>query len=412
MKICHISTGVSLSLQTGITNYVRSLADYQHKSGHEVWVLSGPDDNEYDYKVQQYKSEKIVPMKWRALKDESGLAEIKKFLEREKFDIIHIHMMLDIDWNFHEILKPYKYVVSLHDYFFLCPRMFMIMHNNALCTCYEEKKCSKCISLFNTIRLFNAIEYKISHQTKLINFRWPEVPQSMTKERFKRFQILLENAEMLLPVSSRAQEIYENSGIHGNYKVLHIGNITADIFKEDFEFDWSKEKIDIAMLGALSYLKGGDLLVKLANALNSDNISIHFYGKSGTYTKKLEVAGIINHGPYKQNELPEILKNTDIGLVLSVCEDNGPQVVMEFLNNHIPVVGTKMGGIPDFVNESNGILFDPYSQKDFELLVKKLSNIDRNDVYHLKSSIKRTKTTKEHSADIDEVYCQILNQNK
>ncbi len=83
---------------------------------------------------------------------------------------------------------------------------------------------------------------------------------------------------------------------------------------------------------------------------------------------------------------------------------------MEFLNNHIPVVGTKMGGIPDFVNDSNGILFDPYSQKDFELLVKKLRNIDRNDVYHLKSSIKRTTTTKEHSADIDKVYCQILNQ--
>jgi hypothetical protein len=46
--------------------------------------------------------------------------------------------------------------------------------------------------------------------------------------------------------------------------------------------------------------------------------------------------GAICHGAYKPHQLSEILKSADVGLVLPVWNDNGSQVLMEFINNGIP----------------------------------------------------------------------------
>lgn len=405
MKICHISTGYPISFSGGITNYVRALANYQSTSGNEVWVVSNPAEGDFEFKVQSYTSEKIHPFKFTPMNDKDGLKVLKEFFDQHQFDIIHIHMMLDIDWNLYDVIKPYKYVVSLHDYFYLCPRIQMAMEDHSVCGEYNEERCMNCISWFNTNRIFNGVERRLA---KICNFRFPKVKQQVTKVRYEKFKNLLENAEMLLPVSVRVQEIYENSGIKGNYTMLHIGNITADRFSEEFVFDYEKDKIDIAMLGTLMYMKGADLYIELAKRLDREKVNVHFYGRSASYADKLKEAGIIDHGAYTQEQLKDILINTDLGCVLSVWEDNGPQVVMEFLNNHVPVIGTRMGGIPDFVDETNGFLFDPFSEKDIDELVQRVNSLTREQIYQMKKSIKPTTTTKQHCEDIDKIYKSIL----
>lgn len=409
MKILHIATGFPIGYHGGITNYVRSIAEAQVEAKNEVWVLSGEDakKDSYPFLVECYKSDKIIPFKWRNTEDKEGLNKIQSFLDKECFDLIHVHMALDIDWDLYQILKPYKYVVSLHDYFFLCPRIQMLMYDNALCTAYDEDKCSKCISWFNMHKITNATEYHVRNTFGLKKFRFPEIPQKMTTIRYHKYKELLENAEVLLPVSNRVKEIFVDSGIRGKYKVLHIGNITADCYKEEFDWEENKAKIDVVMLGSLSYLKGGDLFVEIAKRLDKEKFCIHFYGRSVKYKEALFKAGIVDHGEYKQDELPTILAHMDLGLMLSVWEDNGPQVVMELLNNHVPVVATKMGGVPDFVNQSNGFLFDPYSDEDIERIVNELNALTREEIYKLKKSIRPTTTTGEHLAELNEVYASI-----
>lgn len=409
MKICHISTGFPISYQGGITNYVRALAEYQVSQGHDVDVISGPDKEKFSFHTEQYKSNTIIPMKWRAPIDKDGLEKIRAFLDENKFDLIHIHMMLDVDWDIYEVVKKYNYVISLHDYFFICPRIQMLMHDNSICTGYEEEKCRHCISWFNTKKMTNALEYKISHYTKWKTFRLPEIPSNMTKIRYHKFKVLLENAKFLLPVSNRVQEIFENSGINGNYRMLHIGNISADHYSDEYKFDYNKPKINIAMLGTLSHLKGADLFVKMAEASDKEKVQFHFYGRSNGYSDKIKSVGIIDHGPYKQAELSDILKNIDMGLCLSVWEDNAPQVVMEFLNNHIPVIGTRLGGIPDFINDGeNGILFDPFNIDDFNRVIKVINSMTREELGEYVSKVKKTTTSHEHFVAINQIYLEAI----
>lgn len=97
-----------------------------------------------------------------------------------------------------------------------------------------------------------------------------------------------------------------------------------------------------------------------------------------------------------------------MGMVLSIWEDNGPQVVMELMNYHVPVIGTRMGGISDFVTRENGFIFDPYSEKEINELYQFLDNLTPQKIFELKENISRTTTPQEHYEDLLEVYEDVL----
>ncbi|MBQ7863271.1 MAG: glycosyltransferase [Lachnospiraceae bacterium] len=408
MRICHISTGYPISFQGGITNYVRSIAESQVRDGNVVYVVSSEETDKYAFSTYKYLSNKISPFRLQALKDKKGLERIQKFLDDYQFDIIHIHMIMDIDWDLYDIVKKYKYIVSLHDYFMLCPRIQMLQANGTLCDRYDVNKCRKCISWFNQYRIFSSLENRIRVKNK--GFSFPKVSQKMTDMRYLKYKHLLENADCLLPVSYRVEEIFKNSGISGTYKVLHIGNISADRYKKEFHFDdTTNRKIKVVMLGSLAKIKGAELLIEFADRFDRQKFSFHFWGRPNEYESELIKHGIINHGAYQQTDLEAILEDADLGLVLSIWEDNGPQVVMEFLNNNVPVIGTEMGGIPDFIKHGvNGFLFNPYENESKEELCKKVNQLTISDIYKIKKNIRPTLTTVEHYSELKKIYEEVI----
>lgn len=409
MKVLHISTGYPLSYAGGITNYVRMLATEQMNNGVEVSVLGSVDDKKnFPFKYYEYSSKKIKPFTLGRANDKEALNRIKDILDKENFDLIHIHMMLDIDWDIVDLLKDkYKYIISLHDYFYICPRIILMDREGQICREYNHNKCEKCVTKLETIDLIRRIGNRIS--TK-VDFKYPTIGQKYTEERYYKFKELLEGAELLLPVSNRVKELYESAGINGKYKVLHIGNYSAEKYMKFDEGSYhKKESIDVVMLGALTYHKGAEVLLKLIKGVKNPNIKFHFYGRTEEkYEKSLVNSGLICHGKYNPNDLSKILSKMDLGCVLSIWEDNAPQVVMELLNNNVPVIGTKMGGIIDFVNESNGYTFNPYSDEELKSVINFLNNIDEKKIIELKNNIKRTKTPNEHLKEIYDTYVDII----
>lgn len=409
MKIMHLCTGFPISFSGGITNYVRSLAIEQSNEGHDVSVVSEIDKkgNDYNFKYIGYKDFYIKPFSFRSKKCFFAYKRIERIIKKEKPDLIHIHMVLDVDRRLYKILSKYniKYIVSLHDYSFLCPRIQMFK-NDKLCG-KVGPNCAKCATRIEQTFFTNKI------------FKILKIDRTKGKEKSPEFLKIyednkktLENANLLLPVSKRVQEIYEESGINNNYKVMHIGNITANYFKKYKKQKRDKnDKIKLLMLGNFSKIKGGLEFIKIANALvDSKKFEFYFLGRCTKEEKKsMKDNNIIYKGSYVQTDLPKILKGYDLGCVLSIWEDNGPQVVMELLNNNVPVIGTKMGGIPDFIQDSkNGFLYDPYKEKSFNDLINKLKRISVEEIEEMKSNIKPTITPKEHFDQINQVYNDVI----
>ncbi len=69
------------------------------------------------------------------------------------------------------------------------------------------------------------------------------------------------------------------------------------------------------------------------------------------------LAGLVLGRGYDRADLSRLCDPIDLGVVPSVWWDNSPQTAMEFLAHRVPVLGSRVGGIPDLVREGdNGLL--------------------------------------------------------
>src|SRR5208283_5568605 len=80
----------------------------------------------------------------------------------------------------------------------------------------------------------------------------------------------------------------------------------------------------------------------------------------------------VHHGSTQREELQSLLRQAD-GLVLPTLEDNCPMVVLEAMAAGVPVVASRVGGIPDLVeNGKTGWLFDPRKGDDMIAAIARL----------------------------------------
>ena len=409
LKILHICAGVPISYQGGITNYVRSLADIQVENGYEVYVFSDYEKSNETYKFKNINFYPKIKTNYiyKGI-DKKNLTLLRKVLKDNNFDLVHIHMALNLDFNFYKELQNVKYVVSLHDYFFICPRIKMIpksnirTKNDPYCKSVNLEKCSICVGKLESniyYQILNKAYKKISKKS----LPSPNIKSNFAKERFSNYKLFLESAVCLYPVSKKVEQIYRESGISNVYKMLHIGNNSAYEFINNINLNnENKQKINVAMIGTLTFEKGASILNFLIKNNENPNINFQFYGVAQDYwLSSLTSIGLQYRGKYNQSELKNIMDKIDLGLVLPVWEDNAPQVVMEFLNFRIPIIATKMGGITDFLNEKNSILFDPYDESDILRVSRILNTITIRDIFKMKQYTYKTKTPEEHFNDLD-----------
>lgn len=404
MKILHICLGFNIEFQGGITNYVRNLATAQACAGNEVFVLTDKSQTPVSYEKDSFHVKEIVSTNgnWDLMKkeDKALYQDIQSFLAQESFDILHFHMVMNLDPRILPFFEKYPYVVSLHDYYYICPRVQMIRQGKS---CQQaNENCLNCFAKMEEGHLSRGIYHRVipAFMKRHILVHSHRIVPAWRQAYYP----FLEKAKALLPVSNRVQEIYQNSGIHGNFIMCHIGNFSADAF--DFNYHYQpQDTLHVVILSSLSYIKGGPLLFSLLKQVHNPKLQFFFYGRSSAKEQQqMAEVGIQDCGTYKQTDLPKILARMDLGIMVPIWEDNGPQVVMEMLNNHVPVLATHMGGIPDFVNEKNGFLFDPNSAESCQMAVDFLNQLTSDRIASMKKAITPTCTPEEHNKAIQSIY--------
>lgn len=410
MNILQISTGFDISFNGGITNYVRNISSTLVDYGYNVTVLHSQDNgNKKKYNFNLINIDTILePFHLNSVISNSDIKKIEEIIIEVNPDIIHVHMMIDLPIAVLKIFKKYsKVIISLHDYSFLCNRIILLDSDGNNCLDSKQNlKCNSCISYEETInnRLIRGVLRKTC---KLLNIK--KIANSdYHHDKFKYTQKLFPEMDGIIAVSNRVKDIYiYNDFNNDNFFVNHIGNYTAeDEFRNSFDKKQQKklgQKLKFGFIGNLFLHKGSEIFLKLIE--NSDH-EFHIYGGIDPNVLKQikKYSQVYYHGKYSHEELKSILTNIDIGLVLPIWEDNAPQVIFEFLNSGIPIIGTKMGGLPDFINEKNGILFENNEKEIND--IKLFMNSDLIYEFYNKKigKIERTKKSKEHMEDLLKIY--------
>lgn len=181
----------------------------------------------------------------------------------------------------------------------------------------------------------------------------------------------MQECEKVIAVSSDLKGKIVAMGVDENkIDVLHNG-IQKDIFKPMDREQCRNElglplgKKIILHVGNHAYIKGVDILIDAAKGL-SDEYCVVMVGDGDL---SLELKETVKDGHYKadviflgrqsHDEIPKWINAADV-FCLPSRNEGYPNVLLESLACGIPVVATKVGGIPEIiVNDSLGILVDP-----------------------------------------------------
>lgn len=160
-----------------------------------------------------------------------------------------------------------------------------------------------------------------------------------------------------------------------NISVITCG-IDTDLFspfnkmKKRKELEISNNSKVVLFVGGFEYRKGTDILLKCAKRIPETNFV--FIGK-GILQSDCKNCRFI--GPQPNCKLPGWFSTADV-FVLPSRSEGTPVVLLEALSCEIPVVASRIGGIPDLVKDGEtGYLVEP---EDVDMFEKKLRELLEN----------------------------------
>jgi len=99
------------------------------------------------------------------------------------------------------------------------------------------------------------------------------------------------------------------------------------------------------------------------------------------------------------DEMREVYRNTKVLLIPSRYEEGGPRIIAEAFVNGIPVIGSDLGGIPDYIGDGGELIADYDSVQPWVEAVERFIN---NEKYYREKS----KTARKRSQLFD-IECRI-----
>jgi glycosyltransferase involved in cell wall biosynthesis len=113
-------------------------------------------------------------------------------------------------------------------------------------------------------------------------------------------------------------------------------------------------------------------------------------------------------GAFPRGYLNQVLSGLDVLVVPSRWYENQPGVIFEAFAAGIPVVGTDLGGISEFVkHEQNGLLFELENAEDLAHQLQRLGE-EPGLMERLREGIGLVKTVKEDVDDLEKLYTTLL----
>lgn len=256
----------------------------------------------------------------------------------------------------------------------------------------------------------------------------PSGPVAQTPYGLRRAAMVeaLNGCDAVLAVSEFVRAKFEAMGVRGDrLRTLHIGTRANRIVEQlpDLLFDPPPFEIDrprpirLVFMGFNNYYKGLEMLADSLELLTPEYLAryhVFIYAQEGQNIewrfRRIEpkLGGLtVNHG-YRYYDIPWMLGGKDLGIVPSVWWDNAPQTVFEYLACGVPVLGARLGGIPDFVRHGeNGLLFRGNDRYD---LARTLAGVARNPsrIFELRKGVRRPKDIQEHARELETLYNECL----
>ena len=193
----------------------------------------------------------------------------------------------------------------------------------------------------------------------------PDNPAELAGGMSALARLALHGADVVLPVSDAMRRALETAG-SPKRTVVVPNAVDERLFHPDGEREPGL-LLTAGMLGE-NEAKGVDYLLHALVLLDSVRLEIVGDGPMrSAYERLAQELGIEERVEFRgllpKPELAERMRRADLFVLASRFENN-PCVVLEAMASGLPVVATRVGGLPELVDQTSGILTEPRAPDD------------------------------------------------
>jgi len=265
-----------------------------------------------------YKLPKFIHPLWHLINifNLQSYFKIKKNLKSEKPDIVMTHNLMGVGFLIPLAIRAcnIKHIHTIHD--------IQLLHPSGLMNVNEEKKIdsffAKIYQVINK-KLFFGVGVVISPSEWLMN-------EHIKRGFFKKAQRVILPNPINTP-SCLARKVNDGSN---KFIFLYVGQI-------------EKHKGIDVLLESFIKLEGNNVLWIVGDGKESQ--------KSKVKSQKSKNDNIKFFGRKTSAEVQELMQKANCLIVPSLCYENQPTVIIEAVQNNLPIIASDIGGIPEMLNK-------------------------------------------------------------
>jgi glycosyltransferase involved in cell wall biosynthesis len=264
-------------------------------------------------------------------------------------------------------------ILTLADYWFVCPRHTLLRWNNELCQGPQhDLDCLRCSQETHSFAAGRLRKLPVPVMRAISNTKiasgmhrfWRDVDAIRARRLFLRQ--IAERADCLIALSDFQKEMYVRNGYDGKkICVIHHGLETDGLQPAQRK---PGERLELLFIGSLVHHKGPHILLEALARRPQANVRLSIYGQadgSNSYLDSLKMLAANDgrvrlKGTFPIDEMGRVLRDADALAMPALWYENEPLVVKAAQYIGLPVIASSLGTLKTSIKHGvNGWLVPP-----------------------------------------------------
>jgi glycosyltransferase involved in cell wall biosynthesis len=361
-------------------------------------------------------------------------AQIEHVINAVQPDVVHIHNLLNLSFELPAVARArgIPSVATLHEYVLLCPSGGQRVHlaEEHVCFDIEPERCARCFasSPFYSQMVFGSLSQGgrgVGRIAAALRRRFPALVSRagrVAAAHVPRTEITVDDIRGRL---AAAREVFDTVDLFVapspalGAELERFGLPASKLRVSDYGFvplpkvarAPGRDRLRVGFVGTLVWHKGVHVLVEALSRLPRDSYQAMIFGSLDTfpdYTAELEQRiaelPIELRGGFDRARVAEVYAEMDMLIVSSLWPENSPLVIHEAFMAGVPVIGSRLGGTVDLIEDGvSGLLYEPFSAADLAAKLKRLLD-EPGLLERLATALPPVKTIADDAAEWVRVY--------
>jgi glycosyltransferase involved in cell wall biosynthesis len=289
---------------------------------------------------------------WGGVYNIRAYREMFRVIEKDRPDVVHVHSVYPMFSP--SILvacrrKNVPVVMTVHSHNLTCPTWYHL---------YKGRVCEDCVG---------GHEYRCVLKNCRSNIL-ESAAYALRSGVARRFRLFHDNVSVLIVLTPFAKAKLLMAG----FREDQIAVVPNPASVPEMAVDASMGKY-VAFAGRISPEKGIDTLLEAARLMPDVPFKVAGDGPALSEMKAKAPRNVEFRGRLATHELNEFYERSRMVVVPSVWFEQFPMVVLEAMGRSLPVIGSRIGGLPGIIEESlTGSLFEPGNAEELMRQVRRL----------------------------------------